>query len=218
MGREGLICMSVAPKMNQTVGTHNVAAELIGFLAQYSALLDQQILSVRNTLLGTVEQAMSGVMALNAAADFKLRKADEVLVRDQTSGFVSKSAKDLDSSFKDPSAKVKNINETLSAHMSGLSNLDESVRGFLFAIMGGLSMDDVVRLRLEHVSAALVAQQAGINQLIAKYNAGEKVTEAFIEEIQLQMLKVMFKAYTMEDEKIVFKRVFGSVKGINQKP
>ena len=102
--------------------------------------------------------------------------------------------------------------------MSGLSNLDESVRGFLFAIMGGLSMDDVVRQRLEHVSAALVAQQAGINQLIAKYNAGEKVTEAFIEEIQLQMLKVMFKAYTMEDEKIVFKRVFGSVKGINQKP
>ena len=138
-----------------------VSAELMSFLSQFSGLLNQHITTVRGVLLETVEQAMTGVMDLNAAADHKLKKADEVLVRDQSSSFVSKSAKDVDTTFKDPTAKIKNINESLSAHMAGLNNLDENVRGFLFAIMGGLSMDDVVRQRLEHVSTGLIALQKG---------------------------------------------------------
>ena len=210
--------MSAAQKLDIVMSKDDVAAELIGFLSQYSTLLDQQILTVRNTLLATVEQAMSGVMALNEAADHKLKKADEVLVKDQAAGFVSKSAKDLDATFKDPSAKVKNINETLSSHMAGLGNLDENVRSFLFAIMGGLSIDDVVRQRLEHVSTALVALQAGIQKVITRYKSGETVTDAFLGEIQTEMLGLMFKAYTMEDEKVIFKKIFGNVVGVNQKP
>jgi hypothetical protein len=210
--------MSAAQKLNVVVSKDDVAAELIGFLSQYSTLLDQQILTVRNTLLATVEQAMSGVMALNEAADHKLKKADEVLVKDQGAGFVSKSAKDLDVSFKDPSAKIKNINQSLSAHMAGLGHLDENVRSFLFAIMGGLSIDDVVRQRLEHVSSSLAALQAGIQKVIARYKRGEKVTDEFLGAVQTEMLSLMFKAYTMEDEKVIFKKVFGNVVGVNQKP
>jgi hypothetical protein len=205
-----------AAKKIQTPDRDQVSTELMEFLAQFSGLLNQHITTVRGALLETVDQAMSGVMALNAAADHKIKKADEVLVKDDAK-FVSKSARDVDGTFSDPSAKIKNINETLSSHMAGLGNLDESVRGFLFAIMGGLSIDDVVRQRLEHVSTGLVALQKGVGEIITKYNAGEKITDTMISQIQHEMMEKMYKCFTMEDEKKIFDDVFGKVKGINQK-
>jgi hypothetical protein len=193
------------------------SAEMMTFLRDYSQLLDQHITTVRKILLTTVDQAMAGVAAINAAADRKLKMADEVLVKDQTSAFVSKSAKDLDVTYKDPAEKVKLVNETLSAHMSGLSNLDESVRGFLFAIMGGLSMDDVVRQRMEHLTSSLVAMRDGVQKVIDQYSSAAVVSDDFINSVQHEMLVKMYKSYTMEDEKKVFSKVFGKVAGINQK-
>ena len=194
------------------------SADMMSFLGEFSRLLDEHIGTVRSLLLVTVDQAMSGVMQINAAADKKLKMADEVLVKDAASEFVSKSAKDLDSSFKDPAEKIKHVNESLSTHMEGLGNLDESVRGFLFSIMGGLSIDDVVRQRLEHVSASLQAMQTGVSAVIEKYRTGEKVSEQFVDNIQVEMMRAMYKSYTMEDEKKIFAKVFGRVSGINQKP
>ncbi len=194
------------------------SAEMMSFLRDYSKLLDQHIATVRKILLSTVDQAMAGVAAINAAADRKLKMADEVLVKDDSSVFVSRSAKDLDATYKDPAEKVKHVNETLSAHMSGLSNLDEAVRGFLFAIMGGLSMDDVVRQRMEHLTLSLVAMRDGVQKVIDQYSSGLKVTDEFIDSVQHEMLVRMYRSYTMEDEKKVFSKVFGKVSGINQKP
>jgi hypothetical protein len=202
--------MGAAKKLNDLPKKDDVAAELIGFLSQYSSLLDQQIVAVRDSLLSTVEQTMTGVMSLSAAADQKLQKAVEVLVRDQKSVFVAKSAKDLDASLHNPPDKIKDINEALSAHMAGLSHLDDNVRSFLFAIMGSLSIDDVVRQRLEHVSAALAALQTGMQQIINRHQSGEKVTDAFLDGIQSDLLRSMQKVYTMEDEKIIYRQVFGA--------
>lgn len=193
------------------------SAEMMTFLRDYSQLLDQHITTVRKILLTTVDEAMSGVAAINAAADRKLKMADEVLVKDQSSAFVSKSAKELDITFKDPAEKIKHVNETLSAHMSGLSNLDESVRGFLFAIMGGLSMDDVVRQRMEHLTSSLASMRDGVQKVLDQYSSGVKVTDEFIDSVQHEMLVKMYRSYTMEDEKKVFSKVFGKVSGINQK-
>lgn len=209
--------MTTAIQMNDP-SKMQVSRELLDFLIEYSRLLDQHVAMVRKILLSTVDAAMANVMEINAAADFKMMKAGEVLVKDKSSSFVSKNAKELDQSFVDPAAKVKHINESLSQHMSGLSNLDDSVRGFLFSIMGGLSVDDVVRQRLEHVNTSVMALQSGVQKIIDQYNSGGKVTEQFVELVQHEMLSKMYKSFTMEDEKKVFAKVFNLVPGINQKP
>jgi hypothetical protein len=208
--------MNQASKFEESAQA-KASAEMMTFLRDYSKLLDHHITTVRKILLTTVDEAMSGVAAINAAADRKLKMADEVLVKDQSSAFVSKSAKDLDITFKDPAEKIKHVNETLSAHMSGLSNLDESVRGFLFAIMGGLSMDDVVRQRMEHLTLSLDAMHDGVQKVIDQYGSSAAVSDDFINSVQHEMLVRMYRSYTMEDEKKVFSKVFGKVSGINQK-
>ncbi len=198
-------------------GQAKASTDLMAFMSDFSRLLDQHIVMVRNILLTTVDQAMAGVAAINSAADSKLKMADEVLVMDQSAAFVSKSAKDIDGTLSDPAAKVKILNETLSNHMTGLSNLNDAVRGFLFAIMGGLSMDDVVRQRMEHLMVSLAAMRDGVQKVIDEYSATAKVSDEFILSVQHEMLVKMFKSYTMEDEKKVFNKVFGKISGVNQK-
>ena len=198
-------------------GQAKASTDLMAFMCDFSLLLDQHIVMVRNILLTTVDHAMAGVAAINAAADSKLKMADEVLVMGQSAAFVSKSAKDIDGTFSDPAAKVKLVNETLSTHMTGLSNLNDAVRGFLFAIMGGLSMDDVVRQRMEHLTVSLAAMRDGVQKVIDEYSATAKVSDEFILSVQHEMLVKMFKSFTMEDEKKVFNKVFGKVSGVNQK-
>jgi hypothetical protein len=192
-------------------------AEMMAFLSDFSRLVDLHVTTVREILLATVDKAMVSVSEINAATDFKLKKAAEVLVKD-ASGFVSKSAKDLDATFADPTSKVRHVNEGLSSHMAGLSTLDDSVRNCLFAIMGGLSIDDVVRQRLEHISKAMVSMQEGIAAMLAIHSNGAVVTEAQFKIIQQDMLVTMYKAFTMEEEKKIFEKVFGFVSGVNQKP
>jgi phage-related protein len=210
--------MTAAKKLMGDVEKTQASAEMMRFIADFSKLLDQHIAMVRKILLGTVDQAMAGVMAINSATDFKMKKADEVLVQDKASAFVSKSAKDIDQSFKNPAEKVKHVHESLSNHMQSLSNLDDSVKNFVFSIMGNLSIDDVIRQRLEHVSTSLVALREGVQQILNEYSTGSRVNESNIEKVQMEMMKRVFSCFTMEEEKQIFNKVFGQVKGVNQKP
>lgn len=201
-------------KVKQNDKSHR---ELLEFMGDYSKLLDFHIAAARDVLLTTVDHAMVSIKEINDATDFKLKKADEVLVRDKDSNFVSKSAREIDHSFEDPTQKVKMVNEQLSSHMSSLANLDESVRNFFFAAMGSLSVDDVVRQRLEHVSTAMTALQVGVQKILTEYRAGRPLKEDFVMALQKEMSLKMYKAYTMESEKLVFAQVFGDVEGVNQK-
>ena len=82
--------------------------------------------------------------------------------------------------------------------MAGLNNLDENVRGFLFAIMGGLSMDDVVRQRLEHVSTGLIALQKGVTEVISMYKSGAKISETlFVDSTSPQTLSAVTESPTL---------------------
>jgi uncharacterized protein YoxC len=214
--RDWNLLMSTANSLEHDVQP-KAAAELLEFMAQFSQLVDLHVGTVRKILLDTVDATMASVMAINAATDFKLMKAEEVLLKDKDASYVSKRAKDIDTNFTDPTEKVRHVSSALSAHMAGLTTLDESVRACLFSIMGGLGVDDVVRQRLEHVSTAMQALQEGVKGIMKHNENGATFSEKDFQSIRQEMLSKMFKAFTMEDEKKVFSGVFGSVPGINQK-
>jgi hypothetical protein len=186
--------------------------DLILFVGEFVRLIDQQVSDVRTTMLKTVDQMMASVMQINEAADRKLKMAGEILVKDvDQSKFVSKRAKDLDERLIDPAERVKVINEQISSHMTQLSNLDDSVRMVLFSIMGALSMDDVVRQRIEHVTTAAHAVDKSIKSVMQEYlQSGLK--EDRVKPLINKMALDLFKSYTMEEEKAVFKAVLGDVK------
>ncbi len=208
--------MTAAQSLEQE-NQQKAATELLGFMSDFSRLVDCHVGTVRKILLDTVDATMASVMDINAATDFKLKKAEEILIKGENSTYVSKSAKEIDKNFADPTAKVRHVSESLSAHMAGLSTLDESVRACLFSIMGGLGVDDVVRQRLEHVSTAMIALQDGVKGIMHFNANGATFSEKDIQAIRTEMLSKMYKAFTMEDEKKVFSSVFGAVPGINQK-
>ena len=209
--------MSAVQKIDERE-THKACADMLIFMADFSTLINSHINAVRSLLLSTVDQAMSGVMAINNAVDVNLRKSEELLVLDrETRGFVQKSAKEFDPKLSDSVARLKQVNITFSDHMAELSRLDESVRAFLNAIMGGLSVDDVVRQRLEHVSTSLGAMNFGVRKVLIEFSSGRKITDDFLEAVQFEMMSKMFMAFTMEDEKKQFGKVFGLIEGINQK-
>lgn len=201
-----------APNLENLSDRDIVVKDLLVFICDFARLMDQQLIESRRIMEKTVEQMMASVSAINDAADFKLKKADEVLVKGSDQGtFVSKSAKELGSQFSNPSGRVKAINEHISSYMATLSNLDDNVRSLLFSIMGALSMDDVIRQRLEHVTTSISAMETGITRVVKEF-AAVKLGDAEAHKINSEMADKMYRSFTMEDEKAVFKKILGDIK------
>ncbi|MCX6124721.1 MAG: hypothetical protein NTV34_08230 [Proteobacteria bacterium] len=185
--------------------------ELFQFIGDYSRLIDRQVQDARSILENTVENMMSSVQEISNAADFKFMKAEEVLVKsDSSREFISKSAKELSRTSKS-SANVTTINAKISAQMAALTDLDQSVQKVLVSIMGALSVDDVVRQRLEHVTTSTHALDNGIRTLLEEYKRGA-LDQDFAVKVCNSMAQQMYKSYTMEEEKTVFKGVLGEIK------
>lgn len=200
------------PKLETVSNRDAEVTELLLFVRNFARLMDQQLSDTRKIMEKTVEQMMNSVSAINDAADIQLKKADEVLVKDKDNQtFVSKRAKEVDSNFADPAGRVKVLNEHISTHMATLGNLDESVRSVLFSIMGALSMDDVIRQRLEHVTTSMNAMENGVGRVLAEFSAG-RLVDADAKLINSEMADKMYRSFTMEEEKTVFRNVLGDIK------
>lgn len=200
------------PQIDTVITRDAEVKDLLLFVRNFARLMDQQLIDTRKIMEKTVEQMMSSVSAINDAADVQLKKADEVLVKDkEKQTFISKRAKEIDSNFADPAGRVKVLNEHISAHMATLGNLDDSVRSVLFSIMGALSMDDVIRQRLEHVTASMNAMEAGVGRVLTEFSAG-RLADTDAKIINSEMADKMYRSFTMEEEKTVFLSVLGDIK------
>lgn len=203
--------MSGVPSSNRQQKEEAIR-ELLQFVSDFSRLIDKQVSDARGVMLKTVDQMMASVNEISEATDFKLRKADEMLVKESSDkDFVSKSAKEVDARLVDPAARVKAINQKISEHMSTLGHLDDSVRGVLFSIMGAMSMDDVVRQRLEHVTSAALSVETAVRAILEEFSKGT-LTPQLATNVKNTLAQKMYKSFTMEDEKAVFKGILGDIK------
>jgi len=189
--------------------------DLLAFVGDFSRLIDRQISDARAVMVKTVDKMMADVNAINNAADHKIMKADEVLIKKGASDFVSVHVKDVDNRFVDPADRVKAINQKISEQMSALNHLDENVRSVLFSIMGTLSMDDVVRQRLEHITAAAGSVEECVRTVLGDFSKGTLTKQKAL-EVRNSLAKKMYQSFTMEDEKAVFKTSLGDIKNYSQ--
>jgi regulator of protease activity HflC (stomatin/prohibitin superfamily) len=92
--------------------------------------------------------------------------------------------------------------------MANLTDLDQSVQEVLTAIMGALSVDDVVRQRLEHVTTATHALDHSVSALLSEFAKGT-FSPVVATTVRNDLAQKMYKSFTMEDEKQVFKSILG---------
>jgi hypothetical protein len=192
-------------KVNQ-----DAISQLLSLISDINRLINRQTVDTIGIMSKTVDELMGHVASINERTEFKVKKADELLVKGTgQQGFISVSAKDVDSSFKNSTEKFKFINESVVSQLDSLKDLDESVQKVLFSIMGALSTHDVVHQRIEHVILGAQLAIDSISRVVLQYGQGT-LTHSILENEMKHIEDKLFRAFTMEEEKVVFRKAMGA--------
>ena len=200
-----MLSQAASNKVNQ-----DAISQLLSLISDINRLINRQTGDTIGIMSKTVDELMGHVASINERTEFKVKKADELLVKGAgQQGFISVSAKDVDSSFKNSTEKFKFINESVVSQLDSLKDLDESVQKVLFSIMGALSTHDVVHQRIEHVILGAQLAIDSISRVVLQYGQGT-LTHSILENEMKHIEDKLFKAFTMEDEKVVFRKAMGA--------
>ncbi len=214
------------------------STQLISFLQHFTKLTEEQLLSVRETMVSAVETVMKGVEGISQATEDKREQAEkvlestfvnpdaetEVLIQDLqkvVDDLFEKSASQIDQgspskpilSFE-PEVLVRNrinrLNGKFEGDMKSLEQLDQQLGSLLFGIIGTLSAEDVIAQKIDHVTMSLRALQTGLSYLLIDYE--HRCRPADIERVTDDIKDLTFRQYTTEDEKVRFRSHFGPEK------
>lgn len=205
------------------------ARELLAFLSSYTQLMEQQLNDIRKHMADTVNDVMISIDEISKKHGEKTQKANVILVKDsKDSGAANKEegnypfqeakADEIESAEVDRlkeelskgagnfSENVREVGGKLKHHMNSLKNLDGRMQDLLMTMMGALSADDVVGQRLAHVNSALSILRDGLGEIVGDLENKFRLSE--IQRINADLEQKVFDSYTMEDEKIVFKKIY----------
>jgi hypothetical protein len=213
--------------------------EIVAFLTQYTQLLEIHLASVRKTMADTVVSLMEKVEDINRKAEEKKKLAGGVLVKRQEGGvaesIVKREIQGDDDAFKNTSVKVveeqeKELNQAISLessreyarkiltragseagnrlreHMAEFGVLGENIGDILMSILGNLSADDVVGQRLTHVGHAIKMLNQKLDELFENV---DNLSTAEVLDIKQNLLELMYKNFTMEEERAVYQSIVG---------
>lgn len=208
--RECLRLGGMLSKLISNKSSQDAISQLLSMISDINRLINRQTTDTTTLMSKTVDKLMGHVALINERTEFKLKKADELLVKGKGQQvFISVSSKDVDSSFKNSAEKFKFINESVVSQLDSLKDLDESVQKVLFSIMGALSTHDVVHQRIEHVILGAQLAIDSISRVVLHYGQGT-LTQSILETEMKQMETKLLNAFTMEDEKVVFRKAMGA--------
>ena len=194
---------------------------LIDFLRDFTSLSEQQLLSTKIMLEGIVSQVMASMMEMSDEASHKKSEASEVLVRDAGSGsFISSSAnavekKEAANSQAASDGMRKGILESqllrrsgvFSKHLEAISMLDANLQKVLSDVIGSVSVDDVIAQRLSHVIQSLRSLQRALAVFLTDFKT--ECTVARVKLLRNTVLTEVYLSYSSEEEKEVFRKIFG---------
>jgi len=198
---------------------------LVDFLRDFTLLTEQQLVSIRVLMEKTVADVMDSVMSMSNVATEKKVKANEILVKDQTSqGFVSSSSKELEKNEKqilsgqsDASLRKDYLENKLmrtgglfSKHMEAISGLDHDLQNLIAKIIGAVSVDDVIAQRLSHIISSMNNLQKELAELLVNFKQNARAES--IRVFRNKVLTQVYLSYTSEDERLIFHRIFGHPK------
>lgn len=215
-----------------TVDKQQASRALIAFVRNFTDVLEKQLDEVRNTMREAVDGVMQGIMEISDKTAKKKAEANEVLVTtyinpDAEAMHTMNSVQDevervLEAAQRgeavtpaaQPSGESDELRNKLrrsaglfSKHMEALETLDGELSGLLMRMMGLMSRDDVIAQRIEHVQQALQALQTSLSYILVDFDNRCKMAD--IERFTGELKSYVMKTYTMEEEKQIFREVFG---------
>lgn len=222
---------------NKSQNDQSAHNDFVGFLTQFSNLLEKHLDGVREDMSQTVNSVMDSVLKISSLTEFKRKMSEAILVKNEAADGEKNTTKSKlqgeDSSFKSISLKKleevekekikvkksgndkellsKKANEAggrLKKHMSGFKETEQKVETMAMEMVAMLSADDVVGQRLAHVKSGI----KDLNQELQKIILNKNVTLPIVQEMKQGLLEKLYKSYTTEEEKAVYKTVFGSQK------
>ncbi len=194
---------------------------LIDFLRDFTSLSEQQLLSTKSMLEGIVSQVMASMMEMSEEASHKAVEANEVLVKDMGSGdFVSSSAHAVEKKEADhPQAGRDDMRKlflesqllrrsgVFSKHLEAISMLDTNLQKVLSDVIGSVSVDDIIAQRLSHVIQSLRTLQRALAVFLTDFRS--ECTVARVKLLRNTVLTEVYLSYSSEEEKEVFRKIFG---------
>ena len=196
------------------LSSHQIKQEFLDFLASYTDMLTDHLKDLQREMEVAVVDVMRQVELISDTSSEEAGNADKILSGDNGE------FKEVDAKEKIQSELSRVDGKKLQEHMGQsmlkagnklksdmalLSQVDDKIKTSVFNIIGLASNDDVVRQRLEHVGAAGVALQVLIKEIYTKHeNISVELVENEIKELNEKVLK----SFTMEDERIEFRKIF----------
>lgn len=211
---------------------------LVSFLQNYTKLMEEQLLNVRETMLATVEDVMSGAEKISSATEGKKQHAENVLESTflhpdvETEALIGDLQKVVTEVFEETSQKleqgmpldvttssepellvqnrIKRLQGRFQKEMQSLPQLDNEVSTLIFGIMGSLSSEDVIAQKLDHIVMSMKALQTGLNYILIDYE--HRCSGPTLDTIVADIKAFTLRQYTCEDEKELFIRYLGPTK------
>ncbi|MBC7660401.1 MAG: hypothetical protein H7249_11935 [Chitinophagaceae bacterium] len=220
------------------VDERDASAFLVGFLSKFTMLIEQELLSIRQNVVNTVEAVMGGIESISDDIGKNRLDADQILeftyltpdveteillediqrVADELIESVYRqveggSASSGSVTTSKSEAVVQNRLNRLSSKVDQskglLTTLDSSLNSKVLTIVGALSSEDLIAQRLEHTILSLKSLQTGLSFVLIDYE--ERCREEEIERVVKSILAYTFRQYTTEEEKVRFHQIFGKI-------
>ena len=198
---------------------------LVSYLSRYSEVLELQLREIQQILQGTVDEIMAAVEEINSRAADGKNKANKIL--DETYFNPSEETKkavdsiqasvdalleggDLDALAETETDEdiARRTGGIFSKHMEALSEMDQSIANKLVEVMGSLSADDIMAQRISHMHAGIRALQLSLTRILVNFD--DLYTPENVLKICNDLLNLTYKTYTTEEERLIFKEVFGA--------
>ena len=214
--------------------TLNASMELVSFVTRYNQVLSKQLHAVQSMMADTVETVMKSINDLSSATEGKKAEAENALeqtylnpdaetaelvksiqssvddvIAAATAQMVAGQTSSSGNSIEDHADHLRRFGGQFSKHMESLSTLDDGVKSMLFAMMGALSADDVIRQRLEHIAMTISAMQVGLNYLLLDFE--KRFNAANVDSFAKDLLDYTWRSYSMEEERDLFRRCYPDV-------
>jgi hypothetical protein len=204
--------------------------KLMQFIAEYADALREHIEKTSAQLEISTTQAMSVVHDFSGVAEQKkeeseammeqsyLSPADDILkmmnFSQKSADYVFEMAKSgsLESveplvNLRDSANDLRLMSGVFSKHMESMSRFDDDTRDVLLAIVGDLSNSDVNKQRLEHVCFGINAVSEKLKSMIDMITG--EMTRSDVFAMKDSVLEQTYLQYTVEEEKVNFKLIFG---------
>lgn len=178
---------------------------MLEFITHYVDLAQHQLLSIKEEMDGTCQTLMSQVEQISNLTDTKKQEADTIIVNDK------KLLSSAECATQECNIVIKNCFQRsgglYTKSMEAVSSLDESIQSMVLGVIGIISMDDVIRQRMDHVISSINMLHATILEIVPLIQKGLNRND--VKLIRNRLLTKTYKMYTMESEKKLFHKYFG---------